>query len=214
MMRCVEAASAALAVLALAGCVSLPSRLSGRAILGGYKLMDAPSSDVPVGARWEQGIGPVGPAAPSSNLVVRRSFSSYSLSRAARRGLEMRAAEFLGIDPGSSATLSATISELSIASVRDTALLSLAPGDAFLSDALKASRITIRTQSDQRASIVASLRARGLDAAAEGSVDGQEILTVEGVDLYFAYRVMRIEISRDGARQIARPLKRPLAPGW
>jgi hypothetical protein len=214
MSRCLELAGAMLALSALAGCASFSTKLGNRALLGGYKIMDAPTSEVPIGARWQQGYGPVGPGAAAENIVTRRSFSSLTLSRAARRGLEIRMAEYIGLQPGSSAKLSASVSEISVSSVKDSAKLGYQPGDAFLSDAMKASKITITTESQAEAELVAGLQARGLRVASQGTAEGQETLTVEGVDLFFAYRVVRLERNEAGGASLGRVLKRPHAPGW
>lgn len=213
-MRCYELVSALLALTALAGCATFSTRLGGRAILGGYTLMDAPASDVPVGARWRQGYGPIGPGTEPDNLITRRSFNSLTLNRAARRGLEIRLAEYLGLEPNSQAKLSATVSEISIASVRDAAKLGLGPGDMYLSDAMKASKITVATSSDADIELVTSLEQRGLRVSAKGSADGQETLTVEGVDLFFAYRVIKLGQNDRAGPPLGRVLKHPRAPGW
>lgn len=213
MTRCFELASALLALTALTGCMALTPRLGGRAILGGYKLMDAPASDVPIGAEWRQGIGPVGPAATPDNIVTRRSFSSLTLSRSARRGLEVKLAEYLGLKPNSEAKLSATVSEISIASVKDSARLGLASGQAFLSDAMKASKISVTTSSGAEARLLSVLEARGLRVSAKAHADGAETLMLEGLDLFFAYRVVQLEKARSGP-PVGRVLKRPHAPGW
>lgn len=214
MSRCMEITGALLAFSALAGCATLSVGLGSRALLGGYKIMDAPTSEVPIGALWQQGYGPVGPSAAADNVVTRRSFSSLTLSRAARRGLEIRLAEYLGLQPGSSAKLSATVSEISVASVKDSVRLGYKPGDAFLSDAMKASKITITTESQAEAELVAGLTQRGLQVSGTASADGQETLTVEGVDLFFAYRVVRLEKNDSGGPLLGKVLRRPHAPGW
>jgi len=177
-------------------------------------MMDAPTSEVPIGARWRQGYGPIGPGVSTDNLVTRRSFSFLTLSRAARRGLEVSVAEYLGLQPGSSAKLSATVSEISVSSVRDSAKLGYEAGDAFLSDAMKASKITIKTESQAEAELVAGLQARGLRVASQVQAEGQETLTVEGVDLFFAYRVVRLERNDAGGPPLGKVLKHPSAPGW
>jgi hypothetical protein len=214
MMRCYELASALLALSALAGCATFSTRLGGRAILGGYALMDAPASDVPVGARWRQRYGPIGPATLPDNLITRRSFNSLTLSRAARCGLEIRLAEYLGLEPNSQAKLSATLSEISIVSVKHVAELGLQPGDMYLSDAMKASKITVTTSSDADVEVSTSLEQRGLRVSVSGSADGQETLTVEGVDLFFAYRVIRLGKNEREGPPLGRMLKHPRAPGW
>jgi hypothetical protein len=94
--------------------------------------MDAPASEVPIGAQWHQGYGPVDSGATPDNLVTRRSFSSLMLCRAARRGLRIRLADYLGLKPGSSSNLSATVFAISVSSVKDSARLGYEPGDAFL----------------------------------------------------------------------------------
>ena len=214
MTRYLDLASAVLAFVTLAGCATLGTRFSGRSLLGGYRIMDAPTSEVPVGALWRQGYGPVGPGVAAPDIVTRRSFSSLTLSRAARRGLEIRMAEYLGLQPQSSAKLSATISEITISSVRDPAKLGYGPGDAYVSDAMKASKIAITTEDASEADLVAGLVSRGLRVSAQGSAHGQESLTVEGVDLFFAYRIIRLEKNKEPGPLLSRVLKRPHAPGW
>jgi hypothetical protein len=213
MTRCFELVGSLVALTALAGCMSLAPRLSSRSIVGGYKLMDAPTSDLPIGAEWRQGIGPSGSSTGPDNIVVRRSFSTLSLSRSARRGLEIKLAEYIGLEPNTEAKLSATISEVTIASVRDGTLLPLAVGDMYLADAMKASRITIETGSQVAARLASDLGARGVRVTTEGHTDGVDTLTLDGADLYFAYRVMRLELASDGTR-VARVVRHPRAPGW
>lgn len=214
MIRYLDLASVLLALMALGGCATLGNRFGGRSLLGGYKIMDAPMSDVPVGALWHQGFGPIGPGAPAENIVSRRSFNSLTLSRAARRGLEIRMAQYLGLQPHSSAKLSATISEISVSSVGDPARLGYGPGDAYLSDAMRAEKIAITTEDAAEADLVAGLVARGLRVSAQGASQGAETLTVEGVDLFFAYRVVRLEKRREAGPLLSRVMRRPHAPGW
>ena len=40
------------------------------------------------------------------------------------------------------------------------------------------------------------------------------MLTVEGVDLFFAYRVVRLENTRRAGPPLSKLLKNPRAPGW
>lgn len=213
-MRCPDLAGLLLLLTALSGCAAVSTRIGGRSLLGGYKIMDAPTADMPIGALWKQGYGPVGPGATPDNLVTRRSFSSLTLNRAARRGVEVQLANYLGLQPESSARLTATISEVSIASVRDVGALGYQPGDAFLSDGMRASKIAISTESEAEAQLVAGLQARGLRVTGQGSGGGREVLTVEGVDLFFAYRVVRLKSRGRRGGMLTRVLKRPRAPGW
>ncbi|QHL92056.1 hypothetical protein GVO57_14320 (plasmid) [Sphingomonas changnyeongensis] len=208
-----EVASVLAAFGTLAGCAAVTNRLGARPLLGGYKIMDAPSSEVPIGALWLQGQGPAGPGTESTNVITRRSFSSLILNRAARRGLELRFAEYLGLQPGIAAKLSVSVSDISIMSVRDTAALGYQPGEAFLSDAMKASRITITTESKAEAELMAGLSSQGLHVSGKSTIDGHETLTVEGLDLFFAYRVLRLQKDRAN-RPIGKLLRQPKAPGW
>jgi len=214
MTRYIDLASALFAFTALAGCATLPTRFGSRSLLGGFRIMEAPTSELPIGALWQQGYGPIGPGAPAEEVATRRSFDSLSLSRAARSGLEIRMAEYLGLQPQSSAKLSATISEISVLSVRDPAKLGYGPGDTYVSDAMKASKITITTEDAAEADLLAGMVSQRVRVTARGSAQGQETLTFEGVDLFFAYRVVRLEKPRDTGPLLSRVLKRPYAPGW
>jgi hypothetical protein len=106
------------------------------------------------------------------------------------------------------------VSEISIVSVKDVAELGLQPGDMYLSDAMKASKITVTTSSDADVEVSTSLEQRGLRVSVSGSADGQETLTVEGVDLFFAYRVIRLGKNEREGPPLGRMLKHPRAPGW
>lgn len=80
MMRCIDLAGFLIAFSALAGCATLSTRFSNRVLLGGDKLMDAPTAELPICALWRPGYGPIGPPAaaeaePCAQSTVMRSTS-------------------------------------------------------------------------------------------------------------------------------------------
>jgi len=157
----------------------------------GFEVLDLPRSSIPIGARWRHGVGPDGPGAPRSELERIESAANLSSNRELAQGVEFAVTSYLGIEVEARMAVSVEFSGLTIerlASLNNA----LSAGSAVLYEGLKAARIKVSYDAGFDASIQANAAARGIPVIASSDTATRRSLTLDGKDLFLAYRVVKM----------------------
>lgn len=174
---------------------------SPRQAFEGFVAINAPRPEVPVGALWIDGYGPIGSAAAADNLETVRSLSSMVIDRNLQLSLSAGLFDLIGIDPRLRHHYSARFGDLSIVRVKDVSGLDGPKGEPRIIEALKAGTVTVSTDSE------AGLNARTIGWQVRGnygeSSNGRTgSRMIEGRDLFIAIRVATQEVVSDRPRKL------------
>lgn len=156
-----------------------------------YKALREPRADLPVGALWVQDYGPHGEGAAADNLVTVRSLSGIALSGDMQLRLTLGLAALLNLEPGYSRRISARFTDISIVRVKELAQLSGPAGEPRIYEALKAGTINVTTDRDMGLDLGGALEVRNLPVVARADTGGKKSFTIDGRDLFIAFRVAK-----------------------
>ena len=193
--------AAALLPVLLSSCVVRPAfvpRPSG--IYQRFTALTEPRVELPVGALWVMGYGPSGAGAAADNLVTERSLSGITFDNDLQLSFTAGLLKFFDLDPSIRNKVTARFADMSIVRVRDLAALPGPAGQPRLYEAVKAGTVTITTTRDVGLDIQSRALAQGLAVIERGSSGAIRTYTIEGRDIFFAYRIARLLVT-SGARQ-------------
>jgi len=184
---------------------------TGSDIFESYSALDEPRSDLPVGALWVQGYGPVGDGAGSDNLLLVRSVSGITINRDLQLGLTLGILKLFNIDPSQRSHFSARVADLTIVRVKDTSKLLGPSGEPRIYEALRAGSITV--SSDKDISLSGSSDGIDLPVLGRAGAGKKRSLTLEGRDLFIAYRVATPKLVRSDLEQVDLKIRSGYAEG-
>lgn len=193
--------AAALLPVLLSSCVVRPAfvpRPSG--IYQRFTALTEPRVELPVGALWVTGYGPSGPGAAADNLVTERSLSGITFDNDLQLSFTAGLLKFFDLDPSIRNKVTARLADMSIVRVRDLAALPGPAGQPRLYEAVKVGTVTITTTRDVGLDIQSHALAQGLAVIERGSTGAIRTYTIEGRDIFFAYRLARF-LTTSGERQ-------------
>lgn len=181
-----------LCVISSTGCASSRVADSIAGILpAGYEAMDLPRSSIPIGARW-RGCGPDGVGVPESERLERvESAANISSTSKFAQEVQIAVTGYLGMDSKFTRSASVELSGLTIE--RLASLDKVSVGVPILYEGLKAARITISTTRSWNASLKANASVKNLPIVLSSDTDARRSLTLDGSNLYLAYRVVELK---------------------
>jgi len=183
-----------LSCLSLAACVGAgDAELRSLPLFGGYRVMEIPKADVPLGARWIDGYGPAGEGVRPEDVVVESGIASLDSSNGRERSASLRIEPVASAASASRNSMAAELSEVAIHRVKDVAALGLRPGESWLYEAIKAGEVNVQVGQSGTGDVALGVRGFPLDVAAEADGASQRSVTVQGTNLFVAYRVIRAE---------------------
>lgn len=200
---------AGLIVLALNGCAghsNVPAATSQLAQaagnpLQGFKALQLPRSQLEIGSQWIQDQGPINAGLPDGSRVQVRSLSEVSLTSGRQLTGEMKLGVLrrlgvnLGADGNSLTTSNLRLDSLEVERVSDIAAVQFQANTNYLWEGVKVKRLTVTTRKDRsgalQASIAQNLGSNNVSVSARGA--DSSTLDVKGLDLFVAYRVVRLQ---------------------
>lgn len=197
------AAGLAALLLASAPCAAVPDFVptSGK-IFEEYHAMDQPRTDVPVGALWIQNYGPTGEGAASDNLETIKSLTGVAINNDLQLSLTAGLFTLFGLDPSYKNRVTARFTDVTIVRVKDMAKLSGPPEEPRIYEALKAGTITITTDNSIGLDFDAGARAHRLPVVGRADTGRNKSLTIDGRDMFIAYRVATMKAVRGEAEEV------------
>jgi hypothetical protein len=168
----------------------------------GFHAINAPRTDVPVGALWIEDFGPTGEPAAADNLETIRSLSGLSIDRNLQLNLSASVLSLIGVDPRLRDHYTARFTDLSIVRVKDTSRLSGPKGEPRIVEALKAGSAVVSTDGEL------SLNARTqygwliTEVTGDGSAGRTRSKAIEGRDIFVAIRVAATQSSLGRPRTV------------
>ncbi len=168
--------------------------------LDGFKIISLPRSYVPVGALWNLETGPVGAGASPDLIIKSASVTQLDLAsdRQTKINLELGIFSFLKVGGDYEALKNAQLSvdNLSILTLNSPDLLKNNVGQYILYEALKVEKFKITVDKsrvvDAKLNLTQVFKNK-VDFGAETDIGNKSTIDVSGVDLYLAYRVIKIK---------------------
>lgn len=177
--------------LLMASCASAPGFVPRpQEAYEGFSAMADPKADVPVGAVWVQGYGPYGEAAAADNLITIRSLSGFTATSDLQLSLTLGLGSLLHIDPQYRTKISARFTDLSVVRVKDVSKLSGPVHRPRVYEALKAGTITVTADKSVGLDFDSQLRKAQVPVLGRGDTGRTQSLTIDGKDLFLAFRVV------------------------
>lgn len=183
-------------VLFLAACPTTPLPnipINSGSVLADYKIMTNPRQNIPVGAPWLQNSGPNGTGAAPENIRVDAGISSMVFSSDQRASLEASLARFLSLNASQTDRLDVSYDDLAITRVEDIFQLAVSPDSQILYEGVSAKKMTFNFSGGMGGGADANFEARGLPIVADVSAGQNRTITVNGENLFLAYRVMEFK---------------------
>lgn len=167
----------------------------------GFVAINAPRPDVPVGALWIDGYGPVGAAAGPDNLETVRSLNGMTIDKGFQVNLSLGLLQLLGIDPRFRDRLTARFTDLAIVRVKDIAKLAGPKGEPRIIEAIKAASIVVSSDGEL------GLNGRSVgwnvqDIDGQGTSGRTRSFSIEGRDMFIAIRVATHELVRGPEQEL------------
>lgn len=161
--------------------------------LTGYQVMTFPRTSIALGAKWLQDTGPNGVGTETANIDTAKGLSNVQITTSMKRALNFSIGTFLGLSGDRARSLDSKYTNLSIDRVKDvTKVAGLRSGERILYEAVKAGKIEIKGAKGTNAALKAAAEARGIPVALAMSSGNNSVLTLDGSDLYIAYKVMEV----------------------
>lgn len=186
-------AFALLAMAILGSCATNPSEGVQSALPVGFYALSLPQSDIPIGAKWRPGIGPDGNGAPPSNLLTATAPTALNSTQTRQAGIQLGLAKFLGLSGDAADSTSVELSNLQVVRVRSLESTELSSGEAILYEGLKAGSIKVNYKANAAGEIEAAVEAQGLPITGRTAGGDTKTLTLDGSDLFIAYKVVRLD---------------------
>lgn len=180
--------------LSLIGCSSsMPNNGSVETVeYEGFQSLSVPRAEIPIGARWEQGIGPVGHGAHPHELRASPSLSTLTSNSTLDANVRVSIASWLGLSTSQQQTTKLSLSDVEIVSVPDLFVLGIQPGNHVLFEAIRVGRITLSRETGVITDIESSVLERLQNSQFNISAKDSNALTLDGDNLYVAYRVVTL----------------------
>jgi hypothetical protein len=177
------------------GCVPAPSPSTGTVsgIPAGFKALSIPREDISIGAKWRPSIGPDGAGIAKENLLSVRSVDILSSNQVLSGGVKTALADFLSLGGLAGTELKMDFGNLLIDRVADLSLVNASTGDSIVYEGLKAESIKISYQSQYSAEVRAAIEQKGIPILFEGGGSGGNTMTIDGSDLYIAFRAVSLQ---------------------
>lgn len=176
-------------------------------IFDDFKIMNAPRSNVPMGAIWTD-IGPVGDGVSDDKLSVGESFQDFTSTT----DQNLKASITGNIQNYLEGTVKAELwssTEISLESVKivrvsSTDVLRNNIGNTILYEAIRADQVSFIIDKKKSAELKATLPQTfaGADIISDTEVGSKRHIVAKGVGLYVAYRVVKLERSKSKAHAV------------
>lgn len=168
----------------------------------GFAALTLPRSGVPIGAVWQDAIGPVGKGLPSTLITETRSLSKGELRslRGTTGSMTASLRSWLGLDAGAGTSTrdSLYFSKATVLTVTSLSSLPLTPGRVIW-EAVRLDEFTIEHSRLDSGAIKARLSAKVSDSSQlhiTAGANGSQIVRLEGSGLYTGIRVVQLDISQ------------------
>jgi hypothetical protein len=169
-------------------------------LFAGFKVMDLPRSEVPIGAVWTQGIGPVG-VAPKNATSVARSLDNSQIESSDTFRASVIASLFRKIGWDSSGDLERErdlrLEHMTLAGITQASSLPFIAGNSYLWEAVRVDSFSVNSSTSERERVRAEIqKATAADNITENASGSNAVRVIaSGTKLFVAYRVVQLELS-------------------
>jgi hypothetical protein len=164
----------------------------------GFAIMPLPRQELPIGAHWQPGLGPLDKGLPAEQVVTTQSIEKFDSieDRTLRDSVRARLAEVVSVAVGVTSVELSRISlrRASVVSVRDITDLQFVDGASYLWDAVRLNSFSLSRQTQDSTSIGAALKSAFPASSVDlvRSTGDQQLIEVTGADLFVAFRVVTL----------------------
>jgi hypothetical protein len=170
--------------------------------------MPLPRENVPIGALWNLSLGPMGNGVSQELLNVTQSFNDISsnIENQFSSSLNLTLLKYIGGKSSFDATSKAEykIENVSIVSLNSPDILKNSVGQVLLYEAIKINKISISLDKTKEFEVKADLQKifKQVDIEHETDINNRKNITISGVNLYIAYRLVKIENARTETKKL------------
>lgn len=208
-----------LKVLCAAGAMILSSPASAMpdfvpspgGIFGEFTALTEPRTEVPVGALWVQDYGPTGDGAGADNLITVKSLAGVTINRETQLSLFSGILNLFGFEPSYRSKVSVRLADVTIVRVKDPSKLTGPTEEPRLYEALRAGTITISTDNDLGLDLDTRAAGQSLPVVGRADTGRRRSFSIDGRDMFIAYRVATLKGSQDDGVELAVRRGRPSA---
>lgn len=183
-------------ILLISICLLFPFKVFNQTLEGyldGYSLMKLPSDRPIVGSTWADKIGPTTNGFPEDDLIISQSLNQIAIGKENSAKLKLILLDRLSLSGYGESQIDVVFNNLEIWSIPDLYKIPLTKGQKIIFSALKSESFDIIFSKDLSSSIKGKLKARNIEITGEAEIAGKNLISLQGVDLFVAIKVIQIE---------------------
>lgn len=174
----------------------------------GFKFMNLPINRLPIGALWNTSLGPMDGGVNEEKIIKSSSYSNLNMiiSKDLKTSVDVGIQNFLSLNGGYSSLsgVSISVKKLEKLTLNSIELLKSNVGNQILYEGLRASEFSIIVNKNKAADAQVDLLKifKNLDLKVDVNTDNTATITATGVDLFIAYRVVKIESENQKSKKL------------
>ncbi len=164
----------------------------GQGIFDGFKILNIPREDIPLGAEWINGVGANGLGTSEENITINRSIKSYEIDKSFKQSIDLSILSYFNLGADYSSNTSIDYTNLTIYTVKDFSKINLRNGQFVIYECIKADSIFLKVNKDINGTLKLKLDEKLKDLKLTSSSDFKKGVTFSGKQLFLAYRVFEL----------------------
>ena len=164
----------------------------GQAIFNGFKILNVPRENIPLGAEWINNVGPNGEAASEDNITINKSVSSYELDKTTKQRFDLSVLSYFNLGTDYLSATSISYKNLGIHTVKDVSKTNIRSGQLILYEAIRADSISFKINRNIDAELKLKLDQRFKDLNVQSGSNFKDGIVFSGEKMFLAYRVFEL----------------------
>ena len=177
-------------------------------LFDGFKFMNIPTNNLPIGALWNTTLGPIGNGVSDDQLLKSLSYSNLdmTINKDLKTSVDVGIKKFLSLNGGYNAlsNISISVKKLEKLTLNSLDVLKANVGNQIIYEGLRASEFSIVIDKNKTADAQLDLMKifSNLDMKVDINNNNTETITVSGANLFIAYRVAEVEIGKKNSKKL------------
>ena len=167
-------------------------QVQGQGIFDGFKILNIPREDIPLGAEWINGVGPNGLGTSDDNITINRSIKSDEIDMSFKQSIDLSILSYFNLGADYFSTTSIDYTNLTIYTVKDFSKINLRNGQFVIYECIKADSIFLKVNKDINGALKLKLDEKLKDLKLTSSSNFKKGVTFSGKQLFLAYRVFEL----------------------
>ncbi len=181
--------------------ISLSASAYGQKFLEGFKVLNLPRGYIPIGAEWNNGVGPNGDGVSEDNITAVKSINSLDIDKTTKLNLDLSILSFLnlGIDYLKYSTIN--YKNLKIYTVKDFSKTNIRSGQVIIYEAIKADSISLKLTKVLEGDIKLKFDEKLKELQITDTSKFKNAVTLNGDNLFLAYRIFELSKTKVTKKQ-------------